>query len=220
MTRSMECKRTNEDGAVVIAHDLECTHSVKPATYASCNGDMPCTNWLVKYGECSLKCGGGLSFSIEFHAPNTSILHKSKLKTLFHLPRYLKSYHIISNHIKSYHITSYHIISYFKGITSYQIISNHITSHPITSYHISKVSHHIKLYQIISHHIISYIYHIYIIVYISSNKQESDEAVSFPALCRYSRRLQSRRLPFMNPITMVKIGKCVENTSFFTNSNS
>ena len=50
--------RTNSDGTIVTARDLECT-SVKPSTLGACNIDSPCPEWVVKYTKCSKTCGGG-----------------------------------------------------------------------------------------------------------------------------------------------------------------
>ena len=66
MTRTILCERTNEDGSLVVAHNLECVHTAKPPTVQDCNQDMPCAGWFVKYGQCSKKCGGGMKIYLPY----------------------------------------------------------------------------------------------------------------------------------------------------------
>ena len=58
MVQQISCKRTNADGSVVTARDLECT-SAKPSTVEACNIDSPCAQWKIEYTKCSKTCGGG-----------------------------------------------------------------------------------------------------------------------------------------------------------------
>lgn len=58
MVQQISCKRTNADGSVVTARDLECT-SPKPSTVEACNIDSPCPQWKIEYTTCSKTCGGG-----------------------------------------------------------------------------------------------------------------------------------------------------------------
>ncbi|XP_065062790.1 A disintegrin and metalloproteinase with thrombospondin motifs 6-like [Rhopilema esculentum] len=62
MTRTVECKRINEDGSIKIVNELECSRMARPFSKESCNEDEPCSAWRIVFGECSRHCGGGLQF--------------------------------------------------------------------------------------------------------------------------------------------------------------
>ena len=60
MTRTVECKRINEDGSIRIVNELECSRMARPPSEESCNEDEPCSAWQIVFGECSKHCGGGM----------------------------------------------------------------------------------------------------------------------------------------------------------------